>query len=83
MIPAIAADEEPEHAEPAETWSREQQDQAEKALFDRLAREEKHPTGETGNRNATIELSPIASRRSQSSTWRHVWMLYAAGILLF
>ena len=31
VIPAIAAREEPEHLEPAETWSPEQQDQAEKA----------------------------------------------------
>src|ERR1700722_18650044 len=36
VIPAVAADEETEHVAPAETWSHEQYDQAEKALFDRL-----------------------------------------------
>ena len=51
VIPAIAASEEPGHVQPAETWSQEQQEHAEKALFDRLAREEKHPPGETGKRN--------------------------------
>ena len=38
VIPAIAAGEEPERAQPADAWSQEQQEQAEKALFDRLAR---------------------------------------------
>ena len=83
VIPAIAASEEPEHVQPAEAWSPEQQDQAEKALFDRLAREEKHPPGETGNRNGASIFPHRILPFSTESTWRHVWMLYAAGILLF
>jgi len=50
VIPTIAAGEEPQHGQPAETWSQEQQKQAEKALFDRLAREEKHPPGKPEKR---------------------------------
>ena len=83
VIPAIAAGEEPEHVQPAEDWSPEQHDQAEKALFDRLAREEKHPPGETGNRNGTSSFPHRILPFATESTWRHVWMLYAAGILLF
>jgi hypothetical protein len=82
VIPAIAADEEPQHAQPAETRSEEQQDQAEKALLVRLGGEEKHAHAETGKRNG----SSIFSARlpfSSESTWRNVWMLYAAGILVF
>ena len=82
VIPAIAASEEAGHVQPAETWSQAQQEHAESALFDRLAREEKHPPGETGKRDSSVfphRLLPFATE----STWRHVWMLYAAGILLF
>jgi Putative zinc-finger len=83
VIPAIAAGEEPEHVRPAEAWSSEQQDQAEKALFNRLAKEEKHPPGETGNRNGASSFPHRILPFATESTWRHVWMLYAAGILLF
>ncbi len=83
VIPAIAAGEEPQHGQPAETWSQEQQKQAEKALFDRLAREEKHPPGETGKRNGSSIFPHRLLPFSSESTWRNVWLLYAAGILLF
>ncbi len=83
VIPAIAAGEEPEHVQPAETWSQEQQEQAERALFDRLAREETHGPGETGKRNDSSTFPHRILPFSSESTWRNVWMLYAAGILLF
>jgi len=83
VIPAIAAGEEPEPIQPAETWSQEQQEQAEEALFARLAREEKHPPGETGKRNGSSVFPHRILPFSSESTWRNVWMLYAAGILLF
>ena len=83
VIPAIAASEEPGHAQPAEMWSQEQQEHAEKALFDRLAREEKHPAGETGKRNGSSIFPHRLLPFSSESTWRNVWLLYAAGILLF
>jgi anti-sigma-K factor RskA/putative zinc finger protein len=83
VIPAIAASEEPGHPQPAGTWSQEQQEQAEKALFNRWAGAEKHSPAGTGNK---IHSSIFARRIlpfSSESTWRNVWMLYAAGILLF
>jgi hypothetical protein len=83
VIPSIAASEEPEHGQSAETWSQGQQDQAERALFDRLAGEEKDPPGETEKRNGSSILPHRLLPFSSESTWRNVWMLYAAGILLF
>jgi hypothetical protein len=83
VIPAIAASEEPAKLQPAETWSPEQQEQAEKALFDRLADEKKHPPGGAGKRNASSIFPHRILPFSSESTWRNVWMLYAAGILLF
>jgi hypothetical protein len=83
VIPAIAAGEEPEHLQPAETWSQEHQEQAEKALFDRLATEEKHPAGETARRNGSSIFPHRILPFSSESAWRNVWTLYAAGILLF
>jgi hypothetical protein len=84
VIPAIAASEDP--AEPrqnADDWSQEQQDQAEKALFDSLAREEKNQPEETGKKNGSSIFPQRIVPFATESTWRHVWMLYAAGILLF
>jgi hypothetical protein len=83
VIPAIAASEAPEHVLPAEAWSSEQQDRAKKALFDHLADEENHPPAETGKRNGSSPFPHRILPFATESTWRHVWMLYAAGILLF
>ena len=66
VIPTIAAGEESEHVQSAEAWSPEQQGQAEKAFFDRLAKGEKHPPGETGI-GMRHRVFPIASCRSQPS----------------
>jgi hypothetical protein len=59
------------------------QSRAEKAFFDRLAKEEGQKTSGVEKKNGV----PSAFRRvlpiAPDSTWRHVWMLYAAGILLF
>jgi len=52
-------------------------------LFDRLAREDKHPTAEVGSRNSSSILAPRTLPFSSESAWRNVWLLYAAGILLF
>jgi len=79
-IPSIAASEEPERVAHDHSWS---QERAEKALFDRIAREEKRPLNRTGNRNTSSDLPPRILLPPSESTWRHVWMLYAAGILLF
>ncbi len=79
-IPTIAANEESESAEPGPSWS---QEQAEKAFFQRLAQEEKH---EPKNFRGLSDLPTNPHRLPPSSSslpWRQVWMLYAAGILLF
>lgn len=80
VIPAIAASEAPEDR-PTTTgdWS---QEKAEKALFDRLAREEKDTTARTDPRNGSSYVPHRILPFSSESTWRNVWMLYAAGILL-
>jgi Anti-sigma-K factor rskA/Putative zinc-finger len=77
-IPAIGAEQSP-RIDPGPGFS---QSKAEKAFFDRLAKEEgKQPSVEkkNGMPSAFRRVLPIAPE----STWRHVWMLYAAGILLF
>jgi hypothetical protein len=79
-IPAIAANEESESAEPGPSWS---QEQAEKAFFQRLAQEEKH---EPKKFRSSSDLPTNPHRIPPFSTslpWRQVWMLYAAGVLLF
>lgn len=79
-VPSIAATEEPEKVEQDHSWS---QDRAEKALFDRIAREQKAPPNRSGNRDASSDFPHRILPTPSESTWRHVWMLYAAGVLLF
>ncbi|MGA7632835.1 MAG: zf-HC2 domain-containing protein, partial [Terriglobales bacterium] len=78
-IPALGA-EQSSRIDPGPSWS---QSRAEKAFFERLAKEEGHQSGGAEKRNGV----PVPFRRvlpiAPESTWRHVWMLYAAGILLF
>jgi hypothetical protein len=79
-IPAIAANEETESVEPGPSWS---QEQAEKAFFKRLAQGEKR---EPKNFRSLSDLPSVPHRLppiSSSLAWPQVWMLYAAGILLF
>jgi hypothetical protein len=80
-IPVIAASEAPGKI-PATSgdWS---QEKAEKALFDRLAREEKNRPDRADRRNGSSYFPHRILPFSSDSTWRNVWMLYAAGILLF
>ena len=78
VIPAIGA-EQSNRIDPGPGFS---QSKAEKAFFDRLAKEEGKQPGsdkKNGMPSAFRRVLPIAPE----STWRHVWMLYAAGILLF
>jgi hypothetical protein len=79
-IPAIAATEEPENLGRDDSWS---QPRAEKALFDRLAREEKRSPNHVENIDGPSGFPHRVLPVSIESTWRHVWTLYAAGILLF
>ena len=78
-IPAIGGNEPSECIEYGLSWS---QEQAEKVFLDRLGREENGQAGKRENPNASSALHrslPFAS----DSTWRDVWVLGAAGILLF
>ena len=79
-IPAFAATEEPERVEQDHSWS---QDRAQKALFDRLARERKIPPNRVRNPGGSSDFHHHILPTPSESTWRHVGMLYAAGILLF
>jgi anti-sigma factor RsiW len=78
-IPAIGA-EQSSRIDPGPAWS---QSRAEKVFFERLAQEEGQQSGGAEKKDgvpaAFHRVLPIAPE----STWRHVWMLYAAGILLF
>ena len=81
LIPAIAATDAPESAPPDQGWSREK---AEKALFDRIAHGEKDAHHQNGPQNGSSSFFPHRILPfSSDSTWRNVWALYAAGILLF
>jgi hypothetical protein len=79
VIPAIGA-EQSSRIDPGPSWS---QSRAEKTFFERLAQEEQQrpsvPEGKSSVPAAFRRVLPIAPE----STWRHVWMLYAAGVLLF
>jgi hypothetical protein len=79
-IPVVAATEASAHLEPGPDWTEEE---AEKLFFKRLAHEE---TANPEKVTSTDEFSTVASRLPpffSESMWRHLWMLYAAGILLF
>jgi hypothetical protein len=89
-IPAMAADEAPEDLEPGPGWS---QHRAEAALFDRVAQEDSaaarnHGGGKGEARAEGRRAIDIAADShwvlpsAGETTWRHVWSLYAAGILL-
>jgi hypothetical protein len=82
-IPAIAAGEWSEDLEAGPDWSEGQEQQAEQAFFRRLKRDR----GDQQNKSTVTSEVPTIPRRlplfSSEAAWRHVWMLYAAGILLF
>ena len=79
-IPRIAASEGGKPVESGSSWS---EDEAEKTFFKRLAQEKEQQPREFQSQanisSATHRLPPFSSE----SAWRHLWMLYAAGILLF
>ncbi len=82
-IPAMGAEETPQDMEAGPRWSEEQ---AESALFERIARDE---GGGGIERNRPIPPHRETSSRRRvlapesAAVWRSVWALYAAGILLF
>ncbi|HWO32565.1 MAG TPA: hypothetical protein VNO32_27525 [Candidatus Acidoferrum sp.] len=82
-VPAMGAEETPQNIEAGSRWSEKQ---AESALFERIARDEGGggiesngpipPHRETSSRRRVLAPESAAA-------WRSVWVLYAAGILLF
>jgi hypothetical protein len=79
-IPAIVANEDSEAAESGPSWS---QEEAEKAFFKRLTQAEKR---EPNKFSSPSDLPSVPHRLPPFSTgiaWPQVWMLYAAGVLLF
>ena len=79
-IPALAPD--PETVESDPSWS---QDQAEAALFQRLTLEEQLGTDRGGEDEKLDPASNIAGRvpiSASQATWRNVWTLSAACVLL-
>jgi Putative zinc-finger len=84
-IPLFAAAEDHADLDPGPRWSPQK---TEKEFFERLGREvkqESNPESESpGTRNwgETFTFGSHSVPRAESA-WNHVWMLYAAGILLF
>jgi hypothetical protein len=78
-IPVFVAKEASKDLDAGQDWSEGQQPQAEQVFFKRLEREPKRSTSPNEVSTPLRRLPPFSSE----STWRHVWMLYAAGILLF
>jgi len=80
-VPAIAAEQTPEDVDPGPGWS---QQRAEARFVNRLAeeedREKKTTISEPGNESSGE--SRLAIPFAGGSTWRNVWTMYAAGILL-
>jgi hypothetical protein len=75
VIPILAPD-----VDPGPGWS---QPRAEKIFFERLAQQKKREkTAESNDYRPQTPFSQVLPI-STESTWRHVWMLYVAAILLF
>lgn len=80
-IPAMAPEEPLEDLEPGPNWSLER---AEDSLFAQIAREEQinkvaWKARRPGGPKAALQSFPLSS----AATWRNLWALYVAGILLF
>lgn len=81
-VPSIAAGEKLDNIDPGPGWS---QKQAEKRFLDRLAGQEEGASEANWN-GAGTRVSGSPSHRfpfANDSAWNHMWLLYAAGILLF
>lgn len=82
VIPTIAAHEDLESASPGPGWSEKE---AERRFLDRLADKKDEESKGSSNRNGA-KVSPFSGRLPSlpsDSAWNHMWVVYAAGILLF
>jgi Putative zinc-finger len=81
-VPAIAAEIHEDDPNPDNSWS---QVKAEKALFERLAKEEREAHSR-GAQNDVIDGADLSHRRAYFPSrfgWGQLWMTYAAAVLLF
>lgn len=78
-IPTIGA-EQSTRIDPGPGWS---QSKAEKAFFERLSTEGEHQSAPRVEKNRVPAVFHPVLPTAAESPWRHVWMLYAAGLLLF
>jgi hypothetical protein len=79
-IPAIAANEESKATESGPSWSHEE---AEKAFFKRLTQAEKREPNKFSSASDLPSVPHHLAPFSSGIAWPQVWMLYAAGVLLF
>jgi hypothetical protein len=79
-IPAMAAEELPDHVNPGPSWS---QQRAETRLLNRVEEQERR---NSARQREETQVSSKSSRQifpfASGSSWRQVWTLYAAGVLL-
>jgi len=81
VIPALAPDDFPEDLQPGPSWS---QAQAEASFFSRLEQEEQSNELPEGHPSGIVDPASADRLRLDmgDAIWRHVWIQYAAGILL-
>jgi Anti-sigma-K factor rskA len=78
-IPAFAANKVSDDLEPGPDWSEEQ---VEHAILDRLEQEQRGQSKKSTGPNEVSTTPHYRPPFSSESVWHHVWMLYAASILL-
>src|SRR5205807_4231999 len=78
-IPAIAAEETSDHIDPGPSWS---QQRAEATFLNRLAEEENREKQTREPDNESSGETGLAIPFASGSTWRNVWTMYSAGIIL-
>ena len=81
VIPAIAPEELLNDLDPGPNWSMER---AEQSLFEQISQEEKPNRAAAKTKAPTRDQNPLqVFTGSMAATWRNVWQLYVAGIILF
>jgi hypothetical protein len=82
-IPALVANEADVDVGAGPDWSEHQQRQVEQAFLKRLERTARDEPRNSASTNEVATAPHQLPLFFSESAWRHVWMLYAAGILLF
>ena len=82
-IPVFVAKEALQGQDAGPDWSEDQQRQTEQAFFKRLEGTHRGESKKSTSRNEVFTNPCRLPPFSSEPAWRHVWMLYASGILLF